>query len=98
MPALLELWVPEVRPWLGWSGQRDGKLQSSYQVLFIFKMMTSFDVCIVRYIFFNILNNPLTFKIKFKICSYILEYLHSWKYWSLMFVIFLNSHVCGQEN
>ena len=38
------MWVSEVGPGLGQNGQRDGKCQASFKVLFIFKMMTTFDV------------------------------------------------------
>ena len=89
-PAILELWVQEVGPGLGQSGQRGGKMQASSQVLFIFKIVTTFDICRVRNMVFKSFLWPpyLQGKIHINVLVYILEYLHIWKDWSLVFLIF----------
>ena len=88
--GMWELWVSEFVPGLGQSVKIGGKLQASDQGLFIFKMMTTFHVWGVLHLVLKSCGEPPYFQYNFfvNILPYILEDLHPWKYWSLVFLIF----------
>ena len=88
-PEFLELWVLEVETGLGHSQQRGEHLQASSQVLFIFKMMTIFDVLIIWNMFFILFINP--------VIIYIRRVTYLERLDPGVFLLFFYSRVCGEE-
>ena len=76
------MWFLEVGTGLGQRGQRGGKLQVSYQVLFVFKMMTTFEVMVVNNMVLYIVDKPLTFTLKSP--DNYLNYIRRLTYWEIL--------------